>query len=114
LEVAGNWRRLHNEALHNLYASQNVIRAIESRWMKWVGWGGVGWGGMGEMRNACNILVGKSEGKRPVGRPRRKWEVNMRMDLREAGWEVVNWINLVQDRYQWQNLAYTAMNLQAP
>jgi hypothetical protein len=69
-EVAGGWRRLHNEELHNLYASIDVIRVIKSRWMKWVGHVAR----MGEMRNTYNILVRKPEGERPLERPRRRWE----------------------------------------
>jgi hypothetical protein len=68
-EVAGGWRRLHNEGFHNLYASPNIIRVIKSRRMRWAGHVSR----MGEMRNAYKILVGKPEGKRPLGRPKRRW-----------------------------------------
>jgi hypothetical protein len=64
-----------------------------------------------EMRNVYSIFVGKPEGKRPLGRPRRRWEDNIRMDLREIGWEGVDWIFLAQGREQWQNLVNTVMNL---
>jgi hypothetical protein len=74
-EVAGDWRRLHNEELHNLNASPNIIRAIKIRRIRWV----EHVARMGEMRNVCNILVGKLEGKRPLGRPRRRWEDNIRI-----------------------------------
>jgi hypothetical protein len=67
-EVAGDWRRLHNEELHNLHASPNVIRVIKSKRMSWTGHVAR----MEEMRNAFKILIGKSEGKRPLGRPRRR------------------------------------------
>jgi hypothetical protein len=69
---------------------------------------------MGEVRNAYNILVGKSEGRRPVGRPRRRREDNIRMDLREMGFGDVDWIYLAQDRDRWRALVNTVMNLRVP
>jgi hypothetical protein len=69
---------------------------------------------MGEIRNEYKILVGKPEGKRPLGRPRRRWEDNIRMDLGEIGWEGVDWIHLAQDRDQWRALVNTVMNFQVP
>jgi hypothetical protein len=69
---------------------------------------------MGQMRNAYKILLGKPEGKRPRGKPRRRWEDNIGMDLREMGWEGVYWINLVQDRDQWQALVRMVMKLRVP
>jgi hypothetical protein len=69
---------------------------------------------MGEMRNAYKILVGKPEGKRPLGRPRQRWEDNIRMDLREIGWEGMDWVPLAQDRDQWWTLMNTVMNLWIP
>jgi hypothetical protein len=80
-EVVGGWRKLHNEELHNLYCSPSIIRIIKSRRMRWAGHVAC----MGEKRNAYRILVGKPEGKRPLGRPRCRWEDNIRMDLREIG-----------------------------
>jgi hypothetical protein len=68
---------------------------------------------MGEKRNAYMILVGKPEGKRPLGRPRRRWEDNIKMDLREI-WGGVDWIDLAQDRDQWRPLVNTVMNLRVP
>jgi hypothetical protein len=69
---------------------------------------------MGEKRNACRILVGKPEGKRPLGRPRRRWLDNIKMDLREIGWGEVDWIDIAQDRYQWRALVNTVLNLRVP
>jgi hypothetical protein len=89
-ETVGGWRRVHNEELHNFYASPNVIRLIKSRKMRWMGHVAC----LGQMRNSYNILVGTPEGKRPLGRSRHRWEDNIRMDLMEVGWEVVDWIHL--------------------
>jgi hypothetical protein len=69
---------------------------------------------MGEMRDAYEILVGKPEGKRPLRRPTCRWEDNIRMDLREIGWEGVDWIHLTQDRDKWKALVNTIMNLWVP
>jgi hypothetical protein len=80
--VTGYWRKLHNDELHNLYSSPNIIRMIKSRRIRWTGHVAR----MGETRNAYRILVGKPEGKRPVGRPRRRWVDDIKMDLREIGW----------------------------
>jgi hypothetical protein len=83
-EVTGEWRKLHNEELHILYSSPNIIRQIKSRRMKWVGHVAR----MGEERNVYKVLVGKPEGKRPLGRLSRRWEDGMRIVLREIGWGV--------------------------
>jgi hypothetical protein len=85
-EVMGDWRKLHNDELHNLYSSPNIIRMIKSRRMRWA----EHVARMGEMRNAYEILGGKSEGKRPLGRPRHMWVDNIKMDLREIGWVALN------------------------
>jgi hypothetical protein len=95
-DVTGDWRKLHNEELHNLYSSPNLIRIIKSRRMRWAGHVRR----MGETRNAYRILVGKPDGKRPLGRPKRMWEDNIKMDLREIGWDGMDWIELAQDRDQ--------------
>jgi hypothetical protein len=90
--VARGWRRLHDEELHNLYTSPN-IRVKKSRQMRWAGNGA-------HMRNVHKILVRKPESKRKFGRPGRRREDNIRIVLREIGWEVVDWIYLTQDRDQ--------------
>jgi hypothetical protein len=83
-EVTGEWRKFHNEELHILYSSPNIIRQIKSRIMRWAGHVAR----MGEERNVYRVLVGKPEGKRPLGKPRRRWEDGIRMNLREIGWGV--------------------------
>jgi hypothetical protein len=80
-EVMGDWRKLHNEELHNLYSSADIMRQVKSRRMRWAGHVAR----MGEEGKVYNVLVGKPEGKRPMGRPRRRWEYCIRMDLREIG-----------------------------
>jgi hypothetical protein len=82
-EETGGWRKLHNDEIHNLYSSPSIIRVIKSRRMRWA----VHVARMGEKRNAYRILVGKPEGKRPLGRPRRRWVDNIKVDLREIGWD---------------------------
>jgi hypothetical protein len=106
-EVTGEWRKLHSEELHILYSSLNIIRQIKSRRKRWVGHVGR----MGEERNVYRVLVGKPEGKRPLGRPRRRWEDRIRIYLRETGWWSVDWIQLAQDRDRWRTFVNTAMNL---
>jgi hypothetical protein len=69
---------------------------------------------MGEKRNACRLLVGKPEGKRPLGRPRRRWVEDIRMDLGEVGWGDVDWIGLAQDRNRWRAVVNSVMNLRVP
>jgi hypothetical protein len=93
-EVTGEWRKLHSEELHNLYSPPDIIRQVKSRLMRWAGHVAR----MGEERKVYKVLVGKPEGKIPLGRPRRKWEDGIRMDLREIGLGGVDWIRLAQDR----------------
>jgi hypothetical protein len=92
-EVTGELRKLHNEELHDLYSSPSIIRIIKSRRMRWAGHVAR----MREKRKAYRLMVGKPEGKRPLGRPRRRWMDNIRMDLVKVGWGDVNWICLPQD-----------------
>jgi hypothetical protein len=86
--VTGEWRKLHNEELHNLYSSADIIRQVKSRRMRWVGHVAH----MGVERKVNKVLVGKPKGKRPLRRPRRRWEIGIRMDLREIGLGGVHWI----------------------
>jgi hypothetical protein len=83
---------------------------IKSRRMRWAGHVAR----MGEKRNSYRILVGKPEGRRPLGRPRRRWVDNMKIDLREIGWDDVDWVDLAQDRDQWRALVNSVMNLRVP
>jgi hypothetical protein len=109
-EVTGGWRKLHNKELHGLYSSPSVVRVIKARRMRWAGHVAR----MEEVRGAYNILVGRPEGRRPLERPRRRWEDNIKMDLREIGFRDVDWIHLAQDRDRWRALVNTVMNLQFP
>jgi hypothetical protein len=86
-EVTGEWRKLHNEELHILYSSPDIIRQVKSSRMRWAGHVAR----MGEERKVYKVLVGKPEGKRPLGRPRRRWKDGIRMDLREIGLGGVDW-----------------------
>jgi hypothetical protein len=109
-EVSGEWRRLHNEERNDLYSSRNIIRVIKSRRMRWAGHVAH----MGEGRGAYRILVGRLEGRRPLGRPRPRREDNIKMDLQEVGWEGVAWIDMAQDRGRWRALVNAVMNLRVP
>ena len=106
-EVTGDWRRLHNEELNVLYSSTNIVRVIKSRRMRWAGHVTR----MGEERGVYRVLVRKPEGKRPLGRPRRRWVDNIRMDLQEMGCGYVDWIGLAQDRDRWRTLVSAVMDL---
>jgi hypothetical protein len=108
-EVTGEWRRLHNE-LNDLYSSPNNVRVIKSRRMRWAGHVER----MGGERGVYRVLVGKPEGKRPLGRPRRRWADNIRTDLQEVGCRYMDWIGLTQDRDRWWTLVSAVMNLRVP
>jgi hypothetical protein len=87
-EEEGSWRTLHNDELHSLYSSPNIVRVIKSRRLRWA------WhvARMGEGRGVYRVLVRRPEGKRPLGKPRRMWEDNIELDLREIGIDGANWI----------------------
>ena len=105
-EVTGEWRRLHNEE----YFSPNIVRVIKSRRMRWAGHVAR----IGEERGVYRVLLGKPEGRRPLGRPRRRRVDNIRMDLQEVGCGCVDWIGLAQDRDRWRTLVSAVMNLRVP
>jgi hypothetical protein len=100
---------LHNDEFHSLYSSPNIVRVIKSSRMRWAGHAAH----VGEGRDVYRGLVLRPEGKRPLGRPRRRWEYNM-MDLTEIGIDGTNWIRLAQDRVQWWAFVNTVMNLGVP
>jgi len=106
-EVKGEWRRLHNEELSDLYSSPNIVRVIKSRRMRWAGSVLC----MGEGEGVYRVLVGKLEGRRPLGRPRHRRVDNIRMDLQEVGCGYIDWIGLTQDRDRWRTLVSAVMNL---
>ena len=109
-EVTREWRRLHKEKLNDLYSSPNIVRVIKSRRMRWARHVAC----MGKEKGVYRVLVGKPEGKSPLGRPRRKWVDNIRMDLQEVGCGYMDWIGLAQDRDRWRTLVSAVMNLRVP
>jgi hypothetical protein len=98
---------LHNDELHSLYSSPNIVRVIKSKKRRWAGHVEC----MGDGSGIYRVLVGRPNVKRPLGRPRRRWEDNIKMDLREMGIDGANWIRLAQDRVQWWPFVNTVMNL---
>jgi hypothetical protein len=109
-EVTGEWRKLNNEELRDLCSSPSIVRIIKSRRMRWAGHVAR----MGEKRNAYRLLVGKPERKRQLGRPRRRWVDNIRMNLGKVEWGDVDWIGLAQDRSRWRALVNSVLNLRVP
>jgi hypothetical protein len=108
-EVTGEWRKLHNEELNALYSLPNIMRVIKSRRLRWAGHVAR----LGEGRVVYRVLVGKPEGKRPLGRPRHRWEDNVRMDLQEVGcWCEDDWA--AQDRDTWRAVVSAVRNLRVP
>jgi hypothetical protein len=104
-EEEGSWRKLHNDELHSLYSSPNIVRVIKSRRMRWAGH---------EERSVYRFFVVRSEGKRLLEGPRRRWEDNIKMNIWEIGTDEANWIRLAQDRDQWRASNSTVMNLRVP
>ena len=109
-EVTGEWRKLHNEELSDRYSLHNILRVVKSRRMRWAGHVAR----VGEGRVVHRVLVGKPEGKRQLGRPRRRWEDNISMDLQEVGGSCGDWMELAQDRDRWLALVGTVRNLRVP
>jgi hypothetical protein len=109
-EVMGGWRKLHNDELHDLYSSPSIIRIIKLRRMRWASHVAR----MGKKMNAFRLLVGKPEGKRPLGRPRARRIDNIKMDLVEVCLGELDWIGLDRDRYRWRDLVDSVMNLRVP
>jgi hypothetical protein len=109
-EEYGSWRKLHNDELHSLYSSPNIVRVIKSRKMRWAGHAAR----MGKGRSVYRVLVGMPKSKRPLERPRRRYEDNIKLDLRERGIDEEIWIQLAQDRVQWRDFESIVMNLRVP
>jgi hypothetical protein len=108
--VTEDWRKLHNEELNDLYSLPNIVWVVKSRQMRWAGHVAR----MREDRGVHRVLVGKPEGKRPLGRPRRRLEDNIKMDFQEVGGGCEDWMELAQDRDRWRALVGTVRNFWVP
>jgi len=108
--VRGKWRKLHNEELNDLYSLPNTVRVVKSRQMRWAGHVAR----MGEDGGVHRVLVGKPEGKRPLGRPRRRREDNIKMDFQEVGGGRGDWMEFAQDRDRWRALVGTVRDFRVP
>jgi len=109
-EVTGEWRKPHSEELNDMYCSLNIIWMIRSRRMRRAGCVA----SIGERRGVYRVLVGKPEGKRPLGRPRHRWEDSIMMDLQKVGCRGMDWIGLAEDWERWPTLVNVVMNLRVP
>jgi hypothetical protein len=109
-EEDGSWRKLHNDEHHGLYSSLNIVRMIKSRRMRWMGVLAC----IGDGRGVYRTLIGRPEGNRPLGRPRRGWEDKIKVEFRKIGIDVANWIRLAEDRVWWLAFVSTVMNLRVP
>jgi hypothetical protein len=109
-EVTGERRKLHNEELNDLYSSPTIVRMIKSRRMRWAGHVAC----MGEGRGVYRVLVGKTEGKRPLGRPRSRWKDNIKADIQKVECGGMEWLELDKDRDKWRALVNAVMNLWGP
>ena len=110
MDLRGEWRKLHNEELNDLYSLPNILRVVKSRRMRWAGHVVR----MGEDRGVHRVLVGKPKGNRPLERPRRRWEDNMKMDLQEVGGGRGDWMELAQDRDKWRALVGRVRDFRVP
>ena len=108
--MIGESRKLHNEELNDLYSLPNIVQVVKSRRMRWAGHVAH----MGEDRGVHRVLVGKPEGKRPLGRRSRRWEDNIKMDLQDAGGGRGDWMELAQDRDGWRSLVGMVRNFRVP
>jgi len=109
-ELTGAWRKLHNEELSDLYSSPSIVRVIQSRRIRWAGHVAL----MVENRDVYRVLVGKPEGKRPLGRLRRRCGDNIKMDLQEVGCGGLKWISVAPVRDSWRARVNAVMNLRFP
>jgi hypothetical protein len=109
-KVTGEWRKLHNGVLNDLYSLLYIVRVVKSRRMRWAGHVAR----MGEDRGVHRVLVGKPEGKRPLRRPRRRWEDNIKMDLQEVGGGRGDWMELAEDSDRWRAHVGTVRDFRVP